>query len=401
MGSLCFGEVKTEIMRKKLLFESFLATILVFVVLLVLFFSINISFKPFNYIVKSIKHINLNDMYFAQIANNEVDTNIIIIDVGTMNRGEIALLIDKVASEHPAVIGVDVLFSSMLETEYDSLLKDVLYINSDQIVMAKDVSDESGQNLYWELEGLMNGHIGLLSNEHNTETVREFMPSVKYDSEEIPAFAVQILERYKPEAVEQLHKRHHEKERINYIGNLDAFKHYSGGEFMLRENDGLLQDKIVLLGYCGLENTGTTDVTDKFYTPLGFNMDPHRLPDTYGIVLHANIISMMLNDNYINPAPYWLIYLITIVLTFLHVWFFSFFYVKKHLYYHVAAKLMQLVSFTLILWVVFLIFSRFGIYVPTKYFLVTIILSVDVLYLYEALAVFLHKKLNWKSLFVH
>jgi CHASE2 domain-containing sensor protein len=389
-------------MRKKLLFESFLATILVFVVLLVLFFSINISFKPFNYIVKSIKHINLNDMYFSQIANNEVDTNMVIIDVGTMNRGEIAMLIDKVASEKPAAIGIDVLFSTQLQTEYDSLLQAVLFANSQKIVLARDVSvDPEDDYPYWLPQGFTYGHIGLLSNEHNTETVREFMPLVHHGVEDLSAFSVAIIEKYNPEIAEDFHKRHHKTERINYIGNLDAFRHFSGIDFLSRSDDGALQNKIVLLGYCGLNQNGTTDVTDKFYTPLGFNMDPHRLPDTYGIVLHANIISMMLNEKYINNAPYWLIYLLTIVLTFLHVWFFSYFYVRKHLYYHVAAKLIQLVSFTLMLWIVFLVFSRFNIYVPTKYFLMTIILSVDVLYLYEALAVFLHKRLKWHSIFIH
>jgi len=130
-------------------------------------------------------------------------------------------------------------------------------------------------------------------------------------------------------------------------------------------------------------------------------MSANRPPDMYGILIHANIVSMIINNQFINHAPKWLVYLLTLFLTFIYVVVFSYFYVKKHLYFHVAAKLIQLVTFVIILWLVFLLFSKFHIYWPTKYLIVSVILSVDVLYLYEALAVLAYKKLKVKSIFVH
>lgn len=389
---------------KKLLLESLLATVLVFVTMFVLFQLVHISFKPFNYVAKTIKEINLNDLYFSSLNNNTVDTSIVIVNIENLDRDGIADVLARVAAAQPAVIGLDVFFSSQRATPYDSLLQATLMQLSEKIVIARKYTPSGTPDLdYWQHEGLSTGHAGILTNKNNTSIVRSFEPFIMSDSEKAWAFSAEIARKYKPEAFEALSQRNKPSEILNYKGAINAFRllNYRDVAELTPENSNLLRGKIVLLGFCGGNTMNTSDYSDMFYTPVGFDMSPNRRPDMYGVVLHANIVSMLLSQNYISKVPMGLIVIIVVLLTFLHVLLYSFFYVKQHLYYHVVAKLAQLVSFSLVLWVIFLLFSHFQLYFPAKYVLLPVILSVDVLYLYEALAVFLYKKFHIKSLFVH
>ena len=94
----------------KLLVESLMATVLVFFVFWVLFLTINISFKPFNFVAKAIKEVNLSDFYFSGLQSPVVDTNIVLVNIEDLGRKDIAALVDKIYKVNPAVIGLDVFF---------------------------------------------------------------------------------------------------------------------------------------------------------------------------------------------------------------------------------------------------------------------------------------------------
>lgn len=391
-------------MKNKLLFESLLATVLVFIVLWLLFLSINISFKPFNYVVKSIKQINLNDLYFSEIENNSIDTNIILINIEDIGRAGINEVLNKVAQGNPDVIGLDVFFSVHRETNDDSLLLVTIQQLKNKLVMVSNYSDDNAiDDNFWLVDNAQYGHSGLLTNSKRTAVVREFEPLIVANSGSVFSFSAEIASRYDTDAFNDLKQRNNKKETINYIGGANAFRVINYQELLSYSDTevDILNKKIVMIGFCGGNTQNTVDLNDMYYTPVGFEMSSNRPPDMYGIFIHANIVSMIISEKYINHTPNWLVYLVTIILTFLYVILFTYFYVVKHLYFHVAAKLIQLVTFILILWIVFLIFSNYQLSVPTKYLLVSVILSVDVLYLYEAIAVLLHKKFKIKSIFVH
>lgn len=390
-------------MKKKLLIESLLATILVFVVLYVLFLSIHVSFKPFNYVVKSIKSINLNDLYFSKLENNTADTNIVLINIEDIDRAGIAEVISKVYEAQPKVIGLDVFFSKDHQSAADSILKATIYAASDKLVMAANYEHSGELNPeFWELEGITHGHSGIITNEDKTEVVRKFEPLIHNGHNEIYSFSAEVASVYNHEIFEQLKHRHHEQEMINYQGDGNAFQMIDYLDILTSDKFTMaLKDKIVLIGYCGGDSKNPLDHEDHYYTPTVFKISGNRAPDMFGIQIHANIISMIIKGKYINETPHWLVYLLTLLLTFVHVLFFTYFYLNKHLFYHIAAKLIQLISFILILWLVFVLFSKFHLYFPTKYLLISVVLSVDVLYLYEALAVMIYKQFKVKSIFVH
>ena len=82
-------------MNKKLFFESSLITILSFIILWLFYLLINISFAPFNYVVNSVSSIDLNDLYFSTLDKNNIDTNILIINIGDAERNEINDVLKK------------------------------------------------------------------------------------------------------------------------------------------------------------------------------------------------------------------------------------------------------------------------------------------------------------------
>ncbi len=69
------------------------------------------------------------------------------------------------------------------------------------------------------------------------------------------------------------------------------------------------RDKIVLIGYVG-DRIDIDTGEDKFFTPLNSKYIGKANRDMYGIVVHANIISTILNGHYIRVMPDWLMHLI-------------------------------------------------------------------------------------------
>lgn len=77
------------------------------------------------------------------------------------------------------------------------------------------------------------------------------------------------------------------------------------------------------------------------------------------------------------------------------------YFVYKHIWYHIVAKISQIFIVLFLLWVVYLVFHHTHLLVKTKYILLGLILAVDVLYFYEALAVMFYKRWGLKSIFIH
>jgi len=62
----------------------------------------------------------------------------------------------------------------------------------------------------------------------------------------------------------------------------------------------------------------TQTVDDAFFTPLNEKYAGRSFPDMYGIVIHANIISMLLTGNYIGQMPYIFSVIFAIILCYIN-----------------------------------------------------------------------------------
>ncbi|MCI0751067.1 MAG: CHASE2 domain-containing protein, partial [Flammeovirgaceae bacterium] len=119
--------------------------------------------------------------------------------------------------------------------------------------------------------------------------------------------------------------RDKKEEIINYRGNIVDWHGASNypGRYMVLDADqaldtnqfvpSMIKGKIVMLGFLGADLRDTS-WDDKFFTPLNTKYAGKARPDMYGVVVHANAVSMILNEDYVNEIPLWLQYVLAVIL---------------------------------------------------------------------------------------
>jgi CHASE2 domain-containing sensor protein len=392
---------------KTLIIESCFCTLLIFLFTWLLFYLLPVSFKPFNYLANSLKSINLTDIYFSQLMEEKVDTNIVLINIGELNRVEISKVIQKIATAKPKVIGVDVLFDAHnKDTIGIELLKKVAKEHKEKMVWAMTKQSSIINNLYIDFGKENSGFIDLITNESRTEPVRFFKPIEEVNGDEVVSFATAVSNKWDKSSEEFLKNRTSSVEFINYFGNQESFYQIEGISILDSQNgnnlNAVISNKIVLLGFLGSGKFNRLDdLRDLFYTPMNKTLFSRSHPDAYGVVIHANIIRMINERSYldeINPIVSGIIFWFFV---HFHVVLFVYYYVKRHLWYHIFAKLLQIITFTMLMFFVFLFLHNFSLLIDIKITFLAIFISVDLLYLYEALAVLIYKYFGYKSIFVN
>lgn len=117
-----------------------------------------------------------------------------------------------------------------------------------------------------------------------------------------------------------------------------------------------LKDKIVLLGYVDQK---APEIIDMFYTPLNAQYAGRTYPDMYGVVVHANIISMLLHGNYIDVMPSWAAMFLALLVTYCNVIFFAFIHDRYETWFEVFARLMQFAQLIICLLLILYLFYNF------------------------------------------
>ncbi len=150
-------------------------------------------------------------------------------------------------------------------------------------------------------------------------------------------------------AFEKLKKRNHNTEIINYSHRTNQYLIINGEDLLQGNVDtSAIKGKIALLGYI---NPNPEDIEDKKYTPFNEEFAGKSIPDMNGIVIHANIISMALDGKYINKLPLWVTILFAVLIGWLHMSFFIHYYLENHIWFHLVAKIAQLISAILFVYV--------------------------------------------------
>jgi hypothetical protein len=118
-----------------------------------------------------------------------------------------------------------------------------------------------------------------------------------------------------------------------------------------------------------------------------------------GIIVHANMITMALENNYINKLPSWVYIVVAVLVGWLHMSFFIRYYLENHIWFHLVAKFAQLVSAIFFVYLGIFFYHNLSIQLNMSLTLVVIVLAVDIIYFYEAFAVWMHKKFGYKTVF--
>jgi CHASE2 domain-containing sensor protein len=358
-----------------------------------------------NPIKLGLKDFDFNDIYYSKSKNTDsiiVDNRITIINIGYADREGIAHMIDKVAEYKPKVMGLDALFSGPRDPVKDSILRETINRNKNLVLAVKFQLDSAGKFMtdgnYFKTDSTLFGYANF-PTKGDKETVRSYFPFKSDKHLTIPSFSSALVKKYDPEAYKKIEKKGDKQTLINYSRqyNYEKKKYWVIEDFEISPPDeSLIKDRIVLFAYV---NANPLDIEDKKFTPMNEKFAGKSWPDMNGIVVHANIISMVLDKTYIKKVPSWANFLIGVVVCWLFMSFFIRYYLESHIWFHLVAKIVQVLSAFLFIWLGIIVFERYRLKVDLKLSILVIIMAVDVIYFYEAWAVWMHKKYNYKTVF--
>ncbi len=383
--------------------DTIFATLWVFTfILLIKFFPLkNVHF--FDPMKLALQDFDLNDITYSKLKGpDKYDNRIVIINIGHADREGIAFLLEKTASMSPKIIGLDAFFDGPREPEKDLLLSAVFKKTKNLVVISRIKWEHHGKEMiilpdYFDSVYSLRGYGNIIGEERGT--IREFSPFEEDEHHHTThlSFATALVKNYDKAAFEKLEKRHTEIEKINYTRRTHQYLVVES-EDLLNDNvdESAIRDKIVLLGYI---NENPDDIEDKVFTPMNEKFAGKSIPDMNGIVVHANIISMILDNKYIKNLPSWVNIMVAILIGWLHMSFFIRYYLENHIWFHLVAKFAQLLSAIFFVYVGVYLYTKYRIKLDMSLTLVVIVLAVDIIYFYEAFAVWMHKKFGFTTVF--
>lgn len=352
--------------------------------------------------------LEFTDVYFSQLLDDPVaDENVILVNVGLEPRAGIAIMLDSISKYDPAVIGVDLFFDYLKEdTLGDIMLSDALG-RVENLIMVNKLSqkwESVGTERYDSLEWshpifTYNAHpafANLITDANVQEDLkmcRTFTPQLRTeDGENQIAFSVKMASFVDSAKAQKFLDRGHEEEVINYRGNvldygatkfgnkyfaLDTYDVYNG-----YFTGDIIKDKVVIFCFLGEELGDRENFEDKFFTPLNQQYVGRAFPDMYGGVIHANIVSMVLNEDYVNyldEIPKWII---TVVFHFITVMMFSWIYKKLPKWYDGITKVIQLILLIGIPYIMIYVMDLYSFKLELNILLIAIALTGDGLEVY-------------------
>lgn len=402
-----FRQVLIEIFKLFFNWDTFMCTVFVFLMLWV-FTKIDIpSTDLIDPVGKTFEDFDATDVVFSKIRkyktetdevtiNDELaDTNVVIVNIGECSRGEIGEMVSIVSEFGPKVIGIDAFFKKLKDPEQDSILGNALQNSPNVVMVSKLLYDD--EEVLFDIEKsnpmfsqhTQHAYANLITEgtEREQKTCRTFDPQEKFNDEVLMAFPVHLANFAAPEKVEKFLKRDNEVEIINYLGNINIsegikFTTIDNDEVLERQFDSsLFRDKIVLFGFMG-RKIGLTDLEDIFYTPLNDKYVGKSYPDMYGIVIHANIINMILNEKFVDVMPEWESILYGVLICYFTVAMLMFVFKKIPLLYGTVGKIIQLAITFVMLYYTVKIFYEENYRLEFGLAIVTVLLAADLLEIY-------------------
>ncbi|MBT1701619.1 CHASE2 domain-containing protein, partial [Fulvivirgaceae bacterium PWU4] len=182
------------------------------------------------------------------------------------------------------------------------------------------------------------------------------------------AFSTMIAMLYDSQKTTKYLERERYSETINYRGNIVDWHGASSypGRYAVLDWDqaldttqfvtSMIKDKIVIMGFLG-SDLRDTSWDDKFITPLNKNYAGKTRPDMYGVVVHANAVSMILNEDYIGELGDTQERIIAFIVCFLNVALFSLITMRIPLWFDGLSILVQLAQIVVFSFLMIYLFS--------------------------------------------
>ncbi len=380
-----------NLIRKYFRFKPVTITTISFLIITGLYY-FPFSFAPLNPISEALVDFDFNDIIFSRLRPEQnADTNIVLVNIGNLSRREIADEITWINNAQPAVIGLDALFSVPKDSSDDSHLMQAMSQVKNLVLVHKVSQYDSLKDEYTREETSIplfnrfaaNGFANLPDNENGAfRTIRKYRPSVMVNGTSVPSFTSRVIARYDPAALHALQQRRNDLEIINFRGNMDKFFVIDASLPGTIPSPAFIKGKIVLMGFMG-RDISSPELEDKFYTPLNPRPAGKTYPDMYGIVVHANIVSMVLNNAYIREIRPLFSLLFAVIISYINVIILIWLKSKIPIWFSLVTKLFLFIQTILYLWISVLLFSFFNIKVSLTIVLAAIALSTTSIDLFE------------------
>ncbi len=386
---------------KKFWIDTTLATLFVFVTLGGIFKITDLKiFSAFDPLGQALGDMEMTDIAFSQLREDpELDTNIVLVNISSLSRREIAQQISVINSFNPKVIGIDSFFDCPLglrDTINCPALKDVMgnYMLAnvmsqvENLVLVTRVTQTD--SLYFSgvvdqydslertdpeirgdaYEGFANLETEAASQE-SFKACRRLNPQLVVGEDTLLAFSVRMAMLFDSAKTKRFLARDNYLETINYRGNildLHGASAFSGRYFALDWYQAmdpeyvlpeLIRGKIVIMGYLG-NDFDDTSWDDKFFTPLNKQYAGKTNPDMYGPVVHANVISMILTEDYIDEMSAWQEWAIAIIVCFLNVALFWLIYQRIPDWFDGISVVLQLIQIILLSFLMIYFFNWYS-----------------------------------------
>ena len=343
-------------------------------------------FEPFR---RGLRDFAVTDLCYSGIAKtNNYPDDIIVVNVGHRSRYQIAQMVERIQAWHPKVIGFDILFSSKADTG-NNYLKAIFARDSNYVISSRGNFESSEKGIRPD-PGLLredSGYANLAGIDKEHATVRFFYPYFNGRA----AFTTSIIKKYDARLAAKLDSSRNTPLEINYSGGEPGFLRldYStlhGGYI----DSNRVRDHIVLFGYLGAEQADSdarhfTIDEDKLFTPLNDRLSGRSYPDMYGVLVHANILRMMLQDGYITVIPAWGVWAIAFLISWLLVPVFCDWFHTKDVWFHSRSRLLQLLVMVALVAASLLLYSYAHIKIEPLLPVVIVLLLVDFILFYHLL----------------
>ncbi|MEX2230909.1 MAG: CHASE2 domain-containing protein [Cyclobacteriaceae bacterium] len=433
---------------KKFWLNCFLATVFVFGLMWVLSKVTQLNmFNAFDPIGEALKDFELTDYAFSNLRPDPlVEERIVLVNIGNLSRAGIAEQIRIISQYKPKVIGIDSYFNcegglrdtvncpQLLDTLGNLMLANAIKEAGNVVLVSKlhqstalyksgaiDVYDsmEYSDPLFQNFAKY--GFANLITAnkaeyQEDVKICRAFIPRMELREKEELAFAVGVARVYDSVKTANFLGRNREEELINYRGNIEIqdikIKTLKKSDLsttkypvmfyavdvdqVFREDflPGMITDNIVIFGYLG-SYFGDPSWSDKFFTPLNKKVAGRANPDMFGVVVHANAVSMILNGDFINELEEWHKYLIAFVFCFFNIALFFYINSKFPVWFDSLSLLIQVTQIVLLMGFTIWIFAEATFKLDLTLTLIAIALAGPVFAFYDNIVTSLVR--NWQN----
>ncbi|MEQ1587812.1 MAG: CHASE2 domain-containing protein [Cyclobacteriaceae bacterium] len=352
--------------------------------------------SAFDGMSQAFKEFEITDIVFSQLRPDPlVDQRIVVVNLGVLDRRDVAQQIHIINQFKPKVIGIDSYFNcegrlrdsvncpQLLDTLGNLLLSDAIKEAGNVVLVSKLLQktktslDDNLIDVYDSIEYsdlnfsmyAKHGYANLLTDppavyQDDVKQCRAFVPKYTVNNEENYAFAVQMCMMFDSAKTKRFLARNKNEEIINYRGNVEIQdirlksvrqKETSTTRYPLMfyavDADQLLngevlpelfKNSIVIVGFLGAY-FGDPSWNDKYFTPLNRKVAGRANPDMFGVVVHANIVAMILNEDYVNELAPWQKYAIAFIVCFLTVMLFITIDYRLPLWFDALSVLIQVI----------------------------------------------------------